>query len=64
MSKNFQQKEKQPWAKEELKIDSARVLRGIYYIDPDDMDRESCETRKLEVRRGFCNAGYFAKNLR
>ena len=29
-------KKKQEWAKEKPKLDNARKLRGIYFIDPDD----------------------------
>ena len=31
-----QNREKQGWAEEEPKLDNARKLRGIYFIDPDD----------------------------
>ena len=31
-----QNREKQEWAKEKPKLDNARKLRGIYFIDPDD----------------------------
>ena len=35
-SKAAQRKEKQQWAIEKPKLDTARKLRGIYSIDPDD----------------------------
>ena len=34
MSEAAQRKEKQKWAVEEPKLDNARRLRGIYFIDP------------------------------
>ena len=33
-----QNREEQDWAREKPKVDNARKLRGIYYIDPDDRD--------------------------
>ena len=38
MSKKSQQKEKQHWAEEGPKLDSARKLRRIYSIDPEDKE--------------------------
>ena len=31
-------KEKQKWANEKSKLDNARRLRGIYFIDPEDKE--------------------------
>ena len=31
-------KEKQKWSEEKLHLDNARKLRGIYFIDPEDME--------------------------
>ena len=36
IGKAAQNQEKQEWAKEEPKLDTARRLGGIYLIDPDD----------------------------
>ena len=36
MSEASKRKEKQKWAIEKPKLDNARKLRGIYFIDPDD----------------------------
>ena len=36
--KAAQRREKQHWAVERLKLDSARKLRGIYFIDPNDRE--------------------------
>ena len=36
MSEASKRKEKQTWAIEKPKLDSARRLRGIYFIDPED----------------------------
>ena len=33
-----QNREKQEWAKEKPKLANARILRGIYFIDPDDKE--------------------------
>ena len=38
MSKAAQRKEKQQWAIEKTKLDNARKLRGIYFIDLDDRE--------------------------
>ena len=46
-----QNREKQEWAKEKPKLDNARRLRGIYFIDPDDQDYNKIlrhARRKLE----------------
>ena len=46
-----QNREKPEWAKEKPKLDNARRLRGIYFIDPDDQD--SKETlKKCEKKTG------------
>ena len=52
MGKAAQKKEKQEWATEKPKLDNARTLRGIYFIDPEDGGfRENIKNarRKLEV---------------
>ena len=36
--KNTKLKEKQKWSHEELHLDNARTLRGIYFIDPEDKE--------------------------
>ena len=36
MGKNAKLKEKQKWSHEKLHLDTARKLRGIYFIDPED----------------------------
>ena len=38
MSKNAKLREKHKWAIEKPKLDDARRLRGIYFIDPEDME--------------------------
>ena len=38
MSKNAKLREKHIWAIEKPKLDNARRLRGIYFIDPEDME--------------------------
>ena len=52
MSDASERKEKQKWAIEKPKIDNARRLRGIYFIDPDDGELKDIiknARRKLEV---------------
>ena len=38
IGKAAQNREKQEWAKEKPKLDNARKLKGIYFIDPDDTE--------------------------
>ena len=52
MSEVLKRKEKQKWAIEKPKLDNARRLRGIYFIDPDDEDFKDTmknARRKLDV---------------
>ena len=54
VSKAAQKKEKQEWAMEKPKLDKARRLRGMYFIDPEDGERERKEAiktarKKLEI---------------
>ena len=41
MRKNAKLKEKQKWSNEKLHLENARKLRGIYFIDPEDMEFKS-----------------------
>ena len=38
MGRNAQLKERQKWSHEKPKLDNARKLRGIYFIDPEDKE--------------------------
>ena len=52
MSKNAKPREKRKWAIEKPKLDNARRLRGIYFIDPEDMEFNEIiknARRKLET---------------
>ena len=52
MSKAAQRREKQQWAIDKPKLENARKLTGIYFIDPDDGElKETIKTRteKLEI---------------
>ena len=52
MSNASKRKEKQKWAIEKPKLDHARRLRGIYFIDPDDEEFKDIMRnvgRKMEV---------------
>ena len=51
IGKDVQNREKQEWAKEKPKLDNARKMRGIYFIDPDDEEYNEIlrnARRKLE----------------
>ena len=52
MGKNAKLKEKQKWSNENLQLDNARKLRGIYFIDPEDKEfKETIKSarKKLET---------------
>ena len=52
MEKNAKLKEKQKWSHEKLHLDSARELRGIHFIDPEDKEfKETIKNarKKLET---------------
>ena len=51
MSKNAKLREKHKWAIEKPTLDNARRLRGIYFIDPEDMEFKQITeiARKLET---------------
>ena len=38
LARNGKQKEKHKWSNEKPKLDNARRLRGIYFIDPEDKE--------------------------
>ena len=52
MSKAAQRNEKQQWAVEKLKLDNTRKLRGIHFIDPEDIELK--ETMKNERKSWNC----------
>ena len=52
MSENAKLREKQKWSNEKPKLDNARRLRGIYFIDPEDKEfKETIKNarKKLET---------------
>ena len=52
MGKHAKLKEKQKWSEEELHLENARKLRGIYFIDPEDTEfKETIKNarKKLET---------------
>ena len=52
MGKNAKLKEKQKWSHEKLRLENARKLRGIYFIDPEDKEfKETIKNarKKLET---------------
>ena len=53
MSRNAKMKEKQNWASERPKLENARKLRGMYFIDPEDKDFAKIiqnARKKLEIQ--------------
>ena len=52
MGKSAKLMEKQKWSEEKIHLDNARKLRGIYFIDPEDMEfKETIKNarKKLET---------------
>ena len=52
LGRNAQLKERQKWSHEKPKLDNARKLRGIYFIDPEDKEfKETIKNarKKLET---------------
>ena len=52
LGRNAKLKERQKWSHEKPKLDNARRLRGIYFIDPEDKEfNETIENarKKLET---------------
>ena len=58
MARNVKLGEKQKWAIEKPNLDNARRLRGIYFIDPEDMEFKEIikNARKNGDTNGFCYA--------
>ena len=57
IGKAAQNREEQEWAKEKLKLDNARKLRGIYFIDPDDKEyKEILKNAKRNWKNGTSRA--------
>ena len=52
IGKAAQNREKQEWGKEKPKLDNARILRGIYFVDPDDEEyREILKNARRKLER-------------
>ena len=51
MGKHAKLKEKQEWSEEKIHLDNTRKLRGIYFIDPEDKEKETIKNarKKLET---------------
>ena len=79
MGKHAKLKEKQKWSEEKLHLENARILRGIYFIDPEDTEfketienaREKLETSvapampcKISKNVGVLHPTKFRRNLR
>ena len=51
MSKAARHKENEHWTIEKPKLDNARRLRGIYYIDPDYMEfKDTMKSARKKIR--------------
>ena len=61
--KALQNREKQEWAKEKPKLDNARRLNGIYFIDPDDQDYKETLKMRLANRKDLWHSSCFVKEL-
>ena len=59
VSQAAQRKEKQ-WAIEKPKLDNARKLRGIYFIDPDDNEFKYTNKKKERGKVGNSNGSRYA----
>ena len=67
MSKNAKMREKQKWSHEKLHLDNARKLRGIYFIDAEDMEfKETIKNarKKLETPMAPAMPCKIMKNVR
>ena len=61
MSKNAKLREKHKWAIEKPKLDNARRLRGIYFIDPEDKEfKEIFFFKKSKKKIGNANGSSYA----
>ena len=60
MSKNVKLREKHKWAIEKPKLDNARRLRGIYFIDPEDMEFKEIIKKKNKKKVGNINGSSHA----
>ena len=58
MSKAAQRMEKQQWVIEKSKLHSARKLRGIYFVDPDDGEFKETITKSTEKVGDTDGGGY------
>ena len=66
VSKNAKLREKQKWAIEKPKLDNARRLRGIYFIDPEDKEfKETIKNarKKLETPMAPAMPCKISKNI-
>ena len=57
MSKNAELREKHEWAIEKPKLDNARRLRGIFFIDPEDKEfKETIRNARRKLERPMAPA--------
>ena len=57
MGKHAKLKEKQKWSEEKLHLENARKLRGIYLIDPEDMEfKETIKNARKKLETSAAHA--------
>ena len=57
MGRNAQLKESQKWSQEKPKLDNARKLRGIYFIDPEDKElKETIKNARKKLETPMAHA--------
>ena len=57
MGKHAKLKEKQKWSNEQIHLENARKLRGIYFIDPEDKEfKETIKSARKKLETSFAPA--------
>ena len=57
MGKHAKLKEKQKWSNENLHLENARRLRGIYFIDPEDKEfKETIKNARKKLEKSVVPA--------
>ena len=60
LGRNAKLKEKHKWSNEKPKLDIARRSRGIYFIDPEDMEFKEIIKKKNKKKIGNTNGSSHA----
>ena len=57
MGKHAKLKEKQKWSEKKLHLENARILRGIYFIDPEDVEfKETIKNARTKLETSVAPA--------